>query len=67
MTDLPPPLVPAHLDLRDMPIPREAFAQMAATEFGIPIEEARAFVNASADRFEGKKNRKKLKPIRGRS
>lgn len=46
------PLVPVYVDLRDMPVPREAFAQMAVLQFGITIEEARAQVARSADAIE---------------
>lgn len=51
-SDLPAPLVPASMDLRDVPIPREFFARLAVREFGISYEEAIAFANAAADRIE---------------
>lgn len=50
---LPPPLVPPEVDLRDVPIPRELFAQMAVEHFGIDIETARRWTNDAADRVEG--------------
>lgn len=50
---LPEPLVPAEVDLRDVPIPREAFARAAALHFGIDLECARAFVDGAADLIEG--------------
>jgi hypothetical protein len=49
------PLVPPEVDLRNVLIPREAFAQAGAKYFGIDIDVARAFVNEAADRLEGKK------------
>jgi hypothetical protein len=51
----PPPLVPPEIDLRNVPIPREAFARLAVAEFGIDIEVARDFINEAADRVEGKR------------
>lgn len=50
--DRPAPLVPPHVDLRGIPIPREAFARMAVLHFGISIEEARAHVGRVADALE---------------
>lgn len=50
---LPAPLVAPEVDLRDIPIPRDYFAQLAVLEFGVSIEETRAFVDRVADRMEG--------------
>ena len=58
MSDLPKPLVPADVDLRGVPIPREAFAQMAVLQFGVTIEEARALVHEVVGKVEGKRSRK---------
>ena len=52
--DFPAPLVPAEVNLRGTPIPREAFAKAAAEQFGVDIETARRFANEAADRIEGK-------------
>jgi hypothetical protein len=63
---LPAPLVAADVDLRGSPIPKEFFAQLAVTEFGVSIEEARAFVDQAANRMEVA-TLKKTKPRRSPS
>lgn len=61
MTDRPAPFVPPDLDVRDLPIPREAFAQMAAAQFGISIEEARAHTDRVADAMEAEQAHRRRK------
>lgn len=52
-TKLPPPLVPAGVDLRDTPLPVEAFIQMAIDQFGISRDEASRLVHETIARRHG--------------
>jgi hypothetical protein len=42
--NLPPPPVPPDLDLRDVPIPVDAFIEMAMKQFGVDRETATSMV-----------------------
>jgi len=42
---LPTPLVPAHVDLRDVPIPTEVFIELAMEHFGVSREKAERLIS----------------------
>jgi hypothetical protein len=42
--ELPDPLVPAEVDLRDVPIPLDAFIELAMSQFGMTREDAEAHI-----------------------
>jgi hypothetical protein len=44
-SDLPEPPVPASLDARDLPFPRDFFIQMAVEQYGVSVEEVTAFMD----------------------
>lgn len=48
--DLPEPLVPSEVDLRDVPVPIAAFVELAMQELGMDRETAEREVRAAAAR-----------------
>ena len=62
---LPPPLVPPHVDLRDVPVPRHLFASMMAELRGIPLAEARAFVDEVVDGMEAERRVRRMGDAHG--
>lgn len=44
MGDLPEPLVPADVDLRDVPMPRDILVKLAMQTFGVTEREADDFI-----------------------
>ena len=54
MSKLPAPPFGPEVDVCDVPIPREAFAQMLAAQFGMPIADVRNYVDQRVDVMEGR-------------
>ncbi len=52
---LPEPLIPADVDLRDVPIPVDLFVEMAMSQFGIGRDEATKLVLETIARRHGAK------------
>ena len=50
MSDLPDPLVPADIDLQDVPFPIASFVELAMQELGMDRETADREVRAAAER-----------------
>lgn len=50
-TDLPEPLVPSNVDLRDAPFPWKELAAAFAAQFGIPVDVAEAEFKNGARRM----------------
>lgn len=55
LADLPPPLVPPDVDLRDVPFPIPAFIELAMSQWGISREEATRLVLETVAEHHGAK------------
>ena len=63
MTELPQPPHGFEVDVRDVPIPREAFARAAAMAFQMSVKDALAHINRIADAIERKPRRHPCKSL----
>ena len=63
MSELPQPPYGPEVDVRDVPIPRDLFAGIAASTFKMSFEDARAQVDRIADAIEREERRRPCRSL----